>query len=257
MICHQGQWKGMFQTSVHLPIFWTLWALPKITILIPKYIPRSVGVVTNSFHSFRKTVVILERLRSNAKWAKTGRESVNTERLLLTSSYCDQRPISNELLPVQVTHRDGDYVYTAVWWWEQQTIILRWLVTIRAALRPLKKPLPLPPTIYRPPKIYLRARTSWYSNRDGGTTENLGFILFYHDQLFLLWRGFLIGSQEASMPQGFLRFWVELNVWAASLTWKRGFVPWMFLSYTIELFRKDPVKESLGCLLKGGERNSV
>ena len=82
----------MLQTSVHLPIFWTLWALPKTTIPISKYIPWSVGIITNSFHSFRKTVVIL---RSNAQWAKE-RESVSLKRLL-TSSYWDQRPISNEL----------------------------------------------------------------------------------------------------------------------------------------------------------------
>ena len=47
------------RTSGHLPIFCTLKALPHTTIPIPKVIPRSIGIITNSFHSFRKAVIVL------------------------------------------------------------------------------------------------------------------------------------------------------------------------------------------------------
>lgn len=60
-------------------------------------------------------------------------------------------------------------------------------------------------SIYRPLKIYLRARTSsrWYF-RDGSTSENLAlfFILLYHDQLFLFFTGIRASCLKAFFASG-------------------------------------------------------
>ena len=58
----------MLHTFGHLPIFWTLSALPHITILISKVVSRSVSIITNSFHPFMETVIILCNCASNFQW---------------------------------------------------------------------------------------------------------------------------------------------------------------------------------------------
>ena len=190
--------KKKLQTSVHLPIFWTLCALPEITTPIPKYIPRSVGIVTNSFHSFRKTVVILRQLRSNAKWAKWESAALKDCSLhhIATNdpfqmSYLCKLHTETEVLCFEMTTCNRCLVVGAADNYNT-------MVTIRA-LRPSKKPLPpLPLTIYRPPKIYHCARASWFS-RDGGASENLVLFYFTMPWSVIYFGGFLTCPKASSL----------------------------------------------------------